>query len=45
MLVQYSQGDVHSSTLFFGSCEGDRKRGLNLLRLIDELDPELVMID
>lgn len=44
VVVQYSQGDVHSSTLFFCSCEGDRKRGLNLLRLIDELDPELVMI-
>lgn len=44
-VIWYSHGDGEVSTLLFRSCEGDGESGLNPLRLIDELDPELVMVD
>lgn len=41
----YSHGDGDVATLFFCSSEGDGEKRLDLLRLVDKLDPELVMID
>lgn len=42
---RYSHGDGHVATLFFCSSEGDGERRLDPLHLVDQLDPELVMID
>lgn len=44
-MIQYSQGDVEVSTLLLRSSEGDGESGFDPLRLVDKLDPELVMID
>lgn len=40
-----SQGDVEVSTLLLCPSKRDGERGLDPLRLVDKLDPELVMID
>lgn len=40
-----SHGDGEVSTLLLCSGQGDGESGLNPLSLIDELDPELVVID
>lgn len=41
----YSHADGDVATLFLCSSEGDGERSLDRLHLVDELDPELVMID
>lgn len=41
----YSHGDGDVTTLFFCSSEADGEGRLDLLHLVDELDPELVMVD
>lgn len=41
----YSHADGDVATLFLCSSEGDDERRLDLLHLVDKLDPELVMID
>lgn len=45
LTVLYSHGDRDVATLFFCSSQGDCERGLDLLHLVDKLDPELVVID
>ena len=44
-MVQYSHVNIKVSTLILCSTEGDGHSGLDLLYLVDKLDPELVMID
>lgn len=44
-LLQYSHCDEQLSALILSSLEGDDERRLDFLRLINKLDPELVMID
>lgn len=45
LAVLYSHGDGDVATLFFCSSEGDYEGRLDVLHLVDKLDPELVMID